>query len=223
MHAATLPRCGRGLACVLLAISALATTSVAQPLPVPPRSAAESAGPASRAAGIQPRIYIFRGFADVFSLGMNDLGLRLLTLGYEPLLETHTKWEQVAGRAVADYRADPGHVRIAIIGHSLGANAAIAMAAFLGSQGVPVALLATYDPTFTGLGASRNVARTINFYSGGTLGFPLEERPGTRVENVDRTDLSHVEIAKAPELHAATIAAIVAALGAPPTATAPER
>ncbi len=198
----------RGLA-LLAALGAAPATAQAPPPPVPaPDRQAETLG----------HIYVFRGFADIFSIGMNDLALKLFNGGYEVTLGSYTDWAPTAEQALQRYRADPARARIAIVGHSFGANASLAMAAWLGLQGVPVDLLVTYDPTFALIAVTSNVKRTLNFYAGPPLGYALVSWPGAPVQNIDRTELSHVEVAKASDLHDRTIAAIVEAFAPRPAA-----
>ncbi len=181
------------------------------PIPVPaPHQDAEVAG----------HIYVFRGFADVFSIGMDDLAMKLANAGYDTTLGSYVDWMPTAEEALRRYRADPARARIAIIGHSFGANAGLAMAAWLGLSSVPVDLLVTYDPTFALISVTGNVRYTLNFYAGPPLGYALVSRPGAPVENVDRSELSHVEVAKAAELHERTMAAVATAF-APRPALAP--
>jgi alpha-beta hydrolase superfamily lysophospholipase len=57
---------------------------------------------------------------------------------------------------------------IILIGHSLGADAVMEMAAYLGRKGVPVALVVPFDGTKS-FAASANVARVLNLTHSGTL------------------------------------------------------
>ena len=70
----------------------------------------------------------------------------------------------MAGRspiqAAAKYKAG-SEGPIIIIGHSLGADAAMEMAAYLGQRGVPVALVVPFDGTDS-YAASANVGRVLN-------------------------------------------------------------
>src|SRR5215472_15185115 len=78
------------------------------------------------AAQPQPRVhvYLLRGLLSIFSLGMDSL----------------------AEQAAADYKAGK-EAPIILIGHSLGADAVMEMAAYLGRKGVPVALVVPFDGT----------------------------------------------------------------------------
>src|SRR5262249_53227771 len=106
-------------------------------------------------------VYLFRGLADVFSLGMNTLADELNQRGVYATAHSHTDWKPLADKAVAAYKA--GKERpIILIGHSLGADAVMQMADYLGDKGVPVALLVPFDATQS-FPVPGNVGRVINF------------------------------------------------------------
>ena len=68
---------------------------------------------------------------------------------------------------------------IIIMGHSLGADAAIYMAEKMKTLGASVALIVTFGPT-TNLVAPSNVAQVINYYTGSTL---VTKGPGLEVQS----------------------------------------
>src|SRR6516225_1977415 len=70
-------------------------------------------------------------------------------------------WMAIADRAVADYKAKK-EGPIILIGHSLGADAVMEMADYLGDRSVPVALVMPFDGTQS-FAASGNIGRVINF------------------------------------------------------------
>src|ERR1700677_741849 len=111
----------------------------------------------------QPRahVYLFRGLADVYSLGMNTLADELNARGVYATAHSHTDWKPIADKAAADYKAGK-EAPIILIGHSLGADAVMEMADYLGDKGVPVALVVPFDGTQS-FPASGNVARVLNF------------------------------------------------------------
>ena len=85
-----------------------------------------------------PHVYLFRGLADVFSTGMDTLAGELNKHGVRATSHSHGDWKAIADRAIADYKAKK-EGPIILIGHSLGADAAMEMADYLGDKGVPVA------------------------------------------------------------------------------------
>ncbi len=155
-----------------------------------------------------PNVFVFKGFANIFSVGMDTLAARLRDAGYQVTLRNHGYWPIAAEEVLATYRASPARTRIAIIGHSLGANAALEMARWLAEREVPVSVVVTYDPTRPGLPLPPLVRRVLNFYAPGALGSALLERSG--VENVNMVDarLGHTGIDKSELLHDRTLAAI---------------
>jgi hypothetical protein len=55
----------------------------------------------------QPRahVYLFRGLADVFSLGMNTLTDELNSRGVAATVHSHTDWKSIADKAAENYKA----------------------------------------------------------------------------------------------------------------------
>jgi thioesterase domain-containing protein len=99
--------------------------------------------------------------ADIFSAGMDTLTEELKKSGVYATSHSESTWKAVADRAVADYKAKKDGP-IILIGHSLGADAVMEMADYLGDKGVPVALVVPFDGTQS-FSVSANVARVINF------------------------------------------------------------
>jgi hypothetical protein len=164
----------------------------------------------------QPRahVYLFRGLADVYSLGMNTLADELNARGVYATAHSHTDWKPIADRAVADYKAGK-EAPIILIGHSLGADAVMEMADYLGDKGVPVALVVPFDGTQS-FPVPGNVGRVINF----TQRDYAYMRPGTgfrgSLSNVDLSadrSIDHVTIDKSPRLHAWVISEVLAIVG----------
>jgi alpha-beta hydrolase superfamily lysophospholipase len=81
-------------------------------------------------------------------------------------VDSYSDWQTLADRAAVDYKAGK-EAPIILIGHSLGADAVMEMAAYLGRKGVPVALVVPFDCTKS-FAASDNVARVLNLTHGGT-------------------------------------------------------
>src|SRR5262249_48266754 len=92
---------------------------------------------------------------------------------------------------------------------------AIAMAQRLGAAGVPVALLVTFSPVDSAP-ASTNVARAVNYFQSGSAWHgQITRGAGFHgvLENVDLArapGITHFNIEKAEQLHAATIAKVLA-------------
>jgi Thioesterase domain len=162
-------------------------------------------------AASRAHVYLFRGLADIFSTGMDVLTDELNRRGVYATSHSHTDWKSLADQAAANYRAGK-EGPIILIGHSLGADAVMEMADYLGDKGVPVALVMPFDGTQS-FAASGNVGRVVNFtqrdyaYMRKGSGFR-----GTLV-NVDVSsdpDIGHLNIDKSPRLHARAIAEVLA-------------
>jgi Thioesterase domain len=162
-------------------------------------------------AGSRAHVYLFRGLADIFSTGMDVLTDELNKRGVYATSHSHTDWKPLAAEAAANYKAGK-EGPIILIGHSLGADAVMEMADYLGDKGVPVALVMPFDGTQS-FSASGNVGRVVNFtqrdyaYMRKGAGFR-----GTLI-NVDVSsdpDIGHLNIDKSPRLHARAISEVLA-------------
>lgn len=123
-------------------------------------SSSAAAQPRAPAAGPSAKVYLLRGFANVFSLGMDELATKLQQRGIRADVSNHSAWSSIASEAAAEYKS--GRTRpIILIGHSAGATAVVDAVEALGQAGVPVALAVTLDTT------PRAVARghVTNFYN----------------------------------------------------------
>jgi len=171
-----------------------------------------TAGLASPAkANSRAHVYLFRGLADIFSTGMDVLTEELTRRGVYATSHSHTEWKALADRAAADYKAGK-EGPIILIGHSLGADAVMEMADYLGDKGVPVALVMPFDGTQS-FSATANVARVINFTQRDYA--YMRKGPGFRgtLFNVDLSsdrDIGHLNIDKSPRLHARAISEVLA-------------
>ncbi|MCX5570719.1 hypothetical protein [Kaistia nematophila] len=173
-----------------------------------------------------PQVYLFRGLANVFSLGMDDMSKELRAQGVQNEVLNHANWPRIAAEITAKYKADPKGTRpIILIGHSLGANAVLVMSQQLVRNGVPVDLVVTFDPTTSGP-ITPGVRRYLNLYqsnNGWSSALDVPAGAGKRVVNSDvrkRTDikaqLSHFDIDKNRVLHQQVVAEIVRLTGARP-------
>ena len=168
----------------------------------------------SKARASAPRntgthVYLLRGFMDIFSTGMDDLGVKMNRRGIRASVHNHGEFLSLADSIGARHRQGVRE-NVVIIGHSLGANDAFRMAERLGDFGVTVPLIITYDPTAP-MSVGRNVARVVNFYSSTNgWGTSIERGPGFRgsLNNIDlsrRGEIGHTDIDKSPALHSQSI------------------
>jgi hypothetical protein len=90
-------------------------------------------------------IYLLRGLAGIFSTGLDILDQKLIQRGFTATVHGHLDYEELASEAARLQKSGKGP--IIIMGHSLGADAAIFMADKMKSLGAPVALVVTFGPT----------------------------------------------------------------------------
>src|SRR5579884_668851 len=84
------------------------------------------------------KVYLLRGFLNVFSLGMDDLAAKLQADGISATVMNHADF--AASRIVTTFNAGD-HGPIVLIGHSLGADAIVDLANALARYNIPIALL----------------------------------------------------------------------------------
>src|SRR5712692_9246749 len=134
---------------------------------------ANGTAPAGRS---ETHAYLLRGIFNV-SVGLDALASKLAKRGIAASVYGHLEAASVANQAIQDYRS--GKARsIVLIGHSLGAGAAVSVASGLEAAGVPVALLVLLDPKAV-FAVPRNVSRAVNFYIPGS-GWPAAAGAGFR-------------------------------------------
>jgi hypothetical protein len=172
------------------------------------------ANPGAAQPQARAHVYLLRGLMNIFSLGMDTLAEQLKRRGVYATVHNYAEWRTLADRAAADYKAGK-EAPIILIGHSLGADAVMEMAAYLGRKGVPVALVVPFDGTKS-FAASDNVARVLNLtqrdyaYMRGGPGFH-----GT-LANVDvssDSSIDHINIDKSPRLHTRVLTEVLAVVG----------
>jgi hypothetical protein len=152
-------------------------------------------------------VFLWRGLANVFSLGMDTMGEDFSRLGIENCVYNHSGWKAAAEDLIERSKQKNGiSYPIIIIGHSLGAGASPEMATYLGKRGIPVAYVVMYDPVVpTQVGP--NVGEIVNYYikkpNKDKILYPMADFSG-RLDNIDlssRRDIDHFNIDKKPELH----------------------
>lgn len=155
-----------------------------------------------------PQVYLVRGFLNVFSLGMDTLANKLSSRGISAVVINHTEWRSLSDQIAAGYKAGR-RGPIVLVGHSFGADAIMEMAAYLGQQGVPVALVVPFDGT-SSHPASANIARVLNLYK--SSGVLITPGPGFRGQltnfYISDPNVGHSDIDDLPNLHAMVIGRI---------------
>jgi predicted esterase len=168
-------------------------------------------------------VYLLRGFANVFSLGMDQIATKLQHQGIDTTVDNYVSWPTLAEDAAAEYKS--GRVRtIILIGHSSGAVAVTSMATRLSELGVPVKLAIGLDPT-SHMTASGHVDRYVNYYLANGIGDPVDKGPQFSgvLQNVDlehMSDVSHFNIDKDGAVQGMVMREIQAALASSPHKTA---
>lgn len=153
------------------------------------------------------RVVLLRGLANIFSTGLNTLTVELRAAGYDASVHNHIEWSGLATALLAEERAGRLPHPLALIGHSLGADDAIRMAARLAEEGVTPDLVVTFDPT-TIRHVPPGPAKVVNFHQDHDV-FSRILQPGEGfdglIENRRVEGVSHLSIEKSPRLHAAVL------------------
>jgi pimeloyl-ACP methyl ester carboxylesterase len=116
-------------------------------------------------------VYLVRGLANVFSLGLNQLGGRLRAKGVDVTVMNHTGWRGIVRRIVED-RERYGARPVVLVGHSLGGNAVIWIAKALGEHKIKVSYMATLAAPAPAP-VPPNVRRVVNYYFSFGIGAKL--------------------------------------------------
>jgi hypothetical protein len=162
-------------------------------------------------------VYLMRGLANVFSLGLDDLNEKLHARGVNSVVLGYLNWPAIAANIVNRYKSDKSVLPIVIMGHSFGADATLLLSAELQKHNIPVALVIEFD-VVSNVPVPGNIRHLINFYESAGNGRKLTAPPGFkgRLDNIDlsKTDatIDHLNIEKNAKLHAKAIAATLAAL-----------
>ena len=108
-------------------------------------------------------VYLMRGLANIFSLGLDQYGKELASRGIENCVFNHSTWQSLVNDIIE--RSYSGNISepIMIVGHSLGAGVAPKMATALAKYNIQVAYVAMLDPVEpTRVGGE--VEEIINYY-----------------------------------------------------------
>jgi hypothetical protein len=155
------------------------------------------------AAKAPPRVFLLRGWFDVFSTGLDTLAEALRAKGINAKVLGHLSWSAAVSDILRERAA--GRIgRIVLVGHSQGANNTIVVARSLQKHNVQVDLLVTLAPFLPPLVPS-NVVRAINYYQFPGWGSPLtpDHGFGGRISNIDVGDWAtfHITIDKSSKIH----------------------
>jgi hypothetical protein len=171
----------------------------------------------SYAAGGQ-KVFLIRGFANVFSPGIDQLASELQARGVQTEVSNHLSSAVTASEAIDQCKS--GQINsVVLVGHSLGAAAVVDVARHMQEAGLRVALMVTLDPVAASQ-APGNVRRLENYYLSKGIGSSIHTDTGFRgqIQNVDlsnRPGADHVVMTTLPDVHKHIIAQIAAAQGIP--------
>lgn len=161
-----------------------------------------------------PHVYLLRGLLNIFSLGMDDLAIKIQARGISASVHNHSEWQALADDIAAKRKAGR-HGPVILVGHSLGADAVMYMSEYLGTKGVPVALVVPFDGTGS-FAAASNVAQVMNLTQRDYA--YMRKGAGFRgvLQNIDvsrDTNIGHINIDKSPRLHAMVVNKIASVVG----------
>ena len=173
-------------------------------------------------AKAQPRgsVYLFLGLLNVFSTGLDTLSDELKAKGITNTAMNYAGWTGPAADIEKRWARDKARTPpIVLVGHSFGADAAMAMAAHLGRDGIPVDLVVIFDAT-AHWPVTSNVRHLINFY-GASDGVGKKLSPGKgfkgRLENINidtlHKSIDHLNIEKQRAFHKRVIGEVLALYG----------
>jgi hypothetical protein len=179
------------------------------------------ASTASARSNIQ--VVLFRGFMNVFSLGLDDVAARIRANGIQADVHNHSEVEAVVPKIAERYRSGKA-TQIVLIGHSLGVPAVIEAIELLDRMNVPVALAFTLDHGPHTISSGRVGHLTNLFIRGGSMGGPLQAGPNfrgrlTNVELSERhPEVTHMNIDSYPYVHNLLLRQILASSSQRPSA-----
>lgn len=147
-----------------------------------------------------PKVYLLRGFLNVFSLGLDELSAKVERRGIRSEVYNHTSWSRLATEIAAEYKS--GQTRpIILVGHSAGGSAVVSLVEALGQAGVPVALAVVLDNSASTISAGR--ANILNLYAS-TGALSAGRGFHGRITNMDlakQMPVGHLTIDKTEAVH----------------------
>jgi Thioesterase domain len=163
-------------------------------------------------AAARTHAYLLRGIFNV-SVGLDALAAKLNRMGVAATVYGHGESGSVASEAIRDYRAHKIS-SVVLIGHSLGADAAVGVAEQLKNAGIPVSLLITLDGAST-MAVPPNVRRAVNFHvDRGQITAAPGFRGSLQNINLNRVrGMDHMTIQSTPAMHRRMIGYVAGAGG----------
>ena len=178
-------------------------------------------------------VYLLRGLTTIYSFGIDQLAAKINHRGVTASVYGLSESGSIASDIVRKYKSGEDRGPIMLLGHSSGADTAIAIAQRLKEAGVPVALAFGFDPTRIADAVPANVELFINLYQGGNIIGGGEVQPGPdfrgRLIDVDlreHTEIVHITLDKTPAVQDAVadkITAVAAYAARHPKEPSPRR
>ncbi len=164
-------------------------------------------------AQAETKVYLLRGWFGVFSTGLDTIAEQLRGKGIKAEALSHRAWRSVVADIVKDRNAGAMY-RIALVGHSQGANNVIELARELKAHNISVDLLITLV-AFGQEPVPSNVLRAVNYYQSPGWGSALVTEPDFKGElaNVNVAsdwEIFHINIDKSSKIQAEVVKAIIA-------------
>ncbi len=165
-------------------------------------------------------VYLIRGFANVFSRGVDQMAAQLRARGVNAKSYSNGQWSGLAKDIIKRSKQGKVSYPIVIAGHSVGGQEAPRFADTLAKAGVPVALVIGIDPGFAPPPPfSAGSPRVVDFWiKGSARGNPYRSTGGFSgtIENIDIRSFSnadHVGIDKDPAVQSRIVNLIMASVG----------
>ncbi len=187
---------------IILAVATLA--HAASRIIIPAANASHVVEVAVKKSDYQGDVYLIRGFAGVFSRGLDQMGASLNAKGIKAKVIGNLGWELAASTIIRNQRTY-GTAPVVLIGHSWGANAILRIAKSLQKRNIKVDYFVTFEANVD-LPVPSNVKRAVNYYlSNSLLGLKLKQEPGSKgsFENIDLISIpgiGHFSIEKQAEI-----------------------
>lgn len=161
----------------------------AQPVDLNPATLA-GLEPTAKSGG--PQVYLLRGLADIYSVGLNILADKMVAQGIPALATSGPSWPTLAAAIEQAYADGSWQGDLVLVGHSYGSDNAIRLATELDTQDIPVRLLLLLDATDPPP-IPKNVDRCVHYYIPTIFAvfFP-DQLPGNPVQAAAGND--HTEI-----------------------------
>jgi pimeloyl-ACP methyl ester carboxylesterase len=142
------------------------------------------------------RVYVLRGFGDVFSVGMNAISAKLEARGVISTVHRHDQWQEIADQIVRDRQNVSSPAPLVLIGHSWGADDSIRIARTLAQHDIRVDLLVTVEAV-TPPAVPSNVLRAWNIYKPGPMDFlPWWRGVPVHCDSAERPVLTQIDISR---------------------------